>query len=104
MKKLLIITCLSCAISLVANAAEGEAKKEGEAHKGAAPTQEQKALRKELVEKYDTDKSGKLSKEEKSKMTAEDQAKWSSLAPAKKKEAGEASHEKAKEHKEGDKK
>ena len=97
MKKLLIAACITCALSIAAYAAEGEAKKSG-------PTAEQKAIRKELVEKYDADKNGKLSKEEKAKMTPEDLAKWSSTMPAKKKDAGEAGNEKAKEHKEGDKK
>lgn len=96
MKKLIIAACFTCALAIAANA-------EGEAKKAAAPGQEQKAIRKELTEKYDTDKNGKLNKEEKSKMTAEDLAKWNSAAP-KKKEAGEAAGEKAKEHKEGDKK
>ena len=103
MKKLLIAACITCALSIAAYAAEGEAKKESEAKK-SGPTAEQKAIRKELVEKYDADKNGKLSKEEKAKMTPEDLAKWSSTMPAKKKDAGEAGNEKAKEHKEGDKK
>lgn len=86
MKKLIIALCLTCAVAVAARAAEGEAKKE--TTEKAKPTAEQKALRKELTDKYDTNKNGKLDKEERSKMTAEDQEKWKSIAPApKKKEA-----------------
>ena len=38
-------------------------------------TEEQKALQKEMLEKYDTNKDGKLDKEEKSKISAEDKEK-----------------------------
>ncbi len=88
MKKLIIATCFSCILAVAAYAAEGEAKKEVEGKK-SAPGQEQKAIRKELTEKYDTDKNGRLNKDERSKMTPEDLAKWEAAAP-KKKEAGEA--------------
>ena len=36
---------------------------------------EQKKLKKEMTEKYDTDKDGKISKEEKAKISAEDKQK-----------------------------
>lgn len=91
MKKLFIAACLTAALAFAANAAEGEAKKEGNAEKKPAPGQEQKALRKELTEKYDTDKNGRLNKEEKSKMTPEDLEKWTKAAPAKKPKAADAS-------------
>jgi hypothetical protein len=45
------------------------------------------------LEKYDLNKSGKLDKEEKSKMTPEDLEKWNSTAP-KKKTDGEAKPDK----------
>lgn len=85
MKKLLIITCLTCVLAIAAQAAEGEVKKE----KKLSPAAEKKALRKELTEKYDTNKNGRLDKEEKSKMTPEDAEKWKSLAPAPKKKEAE---------------
>ncbi len=47
-------------------------------------TPEQRKERKELLEKYDTNKDKKLSAEEKAKMTAEDQKKWDELNPSKK--------------------
>lgn len=83
MKKLLIITCLTCVLAIAAQAAEGEKEKKPSA------SAEKKALRKELVEKYDTNKNGRLDKEEKSKMTPEDAEKWKSLAPAPKKKEAE---------------
>lgn len=84
MKKLLIATFLTCALTVAATAAEGDTKPPGEAKKKATPAAEQKAARKELIEKYDTNKNKRLDKEERSKMTAEDQAKWESTAPKKK--------------------
>jgi len=64
MNKLLVaLVGCACAISLVANAAETEKHK---------PTAEQKALKKELMDKYDTNKDGKLDKEERAKMSKED--------------------------------
>ena len=68
MKKALLLTAgLFCAIAITASAADAPAKKQ--------MTPEQKALRKEMVEKYDTDKDKKLSKEEVSKITPDDQKK-----------------------------
>ena len=60
---LLVIGCLS---SLTLSAQEGPKKE---------PTPEQKALRKELMTKYDADKDGKLSKEERAAMSDADKAK-----------------------------
>lgn len=88
MKKLIIAACLTCALVIATNAAEGEKEKK------ALPGQEQKAIRKGLTEKYDTDKNGRLNKEEKSKMTAEDLEKWNNAAP--KKKAADASEDKPK--------
>ena len=96
MKKLFIATCLTCALAITANAAEGEAKKEGETQKRPAQTAEQKALRKEINDKYDTNKDGKLDKEERAKMSEEDKAKLekAGMGPRKKKEAAHAEGEK----------
>ena len=60
------------------------------------PTEEQKTLRKELLEKYDTNKDGHLDKEEKAKMSAEDKekAKKAGLG-AHKKEATETPEKKS---------
>jgi len=63
MKKLLVaIAVLVCGFSLTASAGQGKHKL----------TPEQKALRKEMLEKYDTNKDGKLSKKERAKISKED--------------------------------
>lgn len=67
MKKLLIVACFSCALALAVQAQDTKAKH--------PQTAEQKALLKEITEKYDTNKDGKLDKEERSKISAEDKAK-----------------------------
>ncbi len=66
MKKLVTIVLGLCLVGMVANAKD----KTGE-HKRPALTDEQK----KIVEKYDTNKDGKLDKEERSKISAEDKDK-----------------------------
>ena len=66
-KLLLIILTLGFAGSLALNAADAPKKK--------GMTAEQKKLYKEMVEKYDENKNGRLDKAERSKMSAEDQKK-----------------------------
>lgn len=66
-KSLLLIAVLFCTVAITASAAEKPAKKE--------MTAEQKALRAEMVKKYDTDSDKKLSKDEISKISEADQAK-----------------------------
>lgn len=68
MKKLLIALCFTCALALAVQAEEG--KKE---HKKM--TDEQKTLMKDMLTKYDTNKDGKLDKEERAKISAEDKEK-----------------------------
>jgi hypothetical protein len=87
MKKLLLASCLTCVLALAARADEGDVKKDGEAKAKPALTAEQKALRKEITSKYDTNKDGKLDKEERAKISAEDKAKMekAGLGPKKKK-------------------
>ncbi|HSH94805.1 MAG TPA: hypothetical protein VK968_11715 [Roseimicrobium sp.] len=94
MKKLASV-CFALALLSIAgtsfvSAAEGDKKAEGKGD-GKRPelTEEQKTLRKEMTAKYDTDKDGKLSKEEREKMSAEDKAKMAKVfpnAPKKKKD------------------
>lgn len=78
MKKLLLAALTLCfALSLTsAFAADGEKKE---------LTDDQKAVRKEMLEKYDANKDGKLDKDERAKMTDEDKAKWEKAFPRKKK-------------------
>ncbi len=91
MKKLLTILCITCALALVANAEE---TKEKEGKKKSSMTAEQKALRKEMTEKYDTNKDKKLDKEERAKMSAEDKAKMEKAFPEHKKGEGKKKKEK----------
>ena len=64
---------------LAVNAADDEKPKRPQA------TEEQKALRKEMAEKYDKDKNGKLSAEERKAFSAEDKEKWAKAFPPRKK-------------------
>jgi hypothetical protein len=80
MKKFLGIVGLACAMAITVNAAEGQKKE---------MTDEQKTVMKEMLAKYDTNKDGKLDKEEKAKMTKEDRQKYSQAFPSKKKEKKE---------------
>lgn len=68
MKKILTALCLIAALALAAQTAQAKAKK-------PALTDEQKAVRKEIIDKYDTNKDGKLDAEEKAKISAEDKEK-----------------------------
>lgn len=93
---------LTAALTFVAQAAEGDQKtEEAPAGKKSSANAEQKALRKELTAKYDTNKNGRLDSKEKSKMTPEDQEKWKSVASASKPkaDAGEKKAEKKTEKK-----
>ncbi len=66
MKKILItVIGLLCATSLVVNAQDAKPT-----HRQM--TAEQKALQKEMLEKYDTNKDGKLDRAERAKISKED--------------------------------
>jgi hypothetical protein len=80
MKKLLVALCVTCALAVAVQADDAKPAK-----KKATP--EQKALRKEMTEKYDTNKDGKLDKDERAKISAEDKTKMekAGLGPKKKK-------------------
>lgn len=83
MKKLLVIlACAACAVTVTVRAADTEGNKQ--------LTDDQKGLRKQLIEKYDTNKDGKLDKDERSKMTAEDKEKWASVSGKKHADKSEA--------------
>ncbi len=71
MKKLLVLALL-CVATLSVQAQKTE-------------TDEQKAVKTEMLAKYDTNKDGKLDKEERAKMTEDDKAKWAKAFPHKKK-------------------
>lgn len=89
MKKLMLIAALFCATAVVSQAEPPAAPAAPEAVKKVKKelTAEQKELQKEMVAKYDTDKNGKLSKEERAAMSADDKEKMAKagLGPKKKK-------------------
>jgi len=72
MKKLLALAMI-CLATVTAQAQKTEL------------TDDQKAVKKEMLEKYDANKDGKLDKDERAKMTKEDKAKWEKAFPKKKK-------------------
>ncbi|MEY4387603.1 MAG: hypothetical protein RLY20_2886 [Verrucomicrobiota bacterium] len=71
MKKLIVALCFTCVLALAAHAEDKAEGKKSESKKPAL-TAEQKSARKALVEKYDTNKDGKLDKEERAKISAEE--------------------------------
>ena len=68
MKETAIAILLASALVATVQAGEGKEKKH-------APSPELKALHKQMLEKYDTNKDGKLDKEERAKMSKEDKEK-----------------------------
>ena len=78
MKKLLMALCFTCALALAVQAAEGKKERK--------MTEEQKTLQKDMLAKYDANKDGKLDKEERAKISAEDKQKMdkAGLNPKKK--------------------
>jgi len=74
MKKILTILCVTCALAIAAQAQDSAKQKKHE------PSPEMKAL----LDKYDTNKDGKLDKSEKSKMSSEDKAKLREASHTKK--------------------
>lgn len=89
MKKLLTFLCATFALAAVIRA-EDAPKPATEKPKMTA---EQKALKKEMLEKYDANKDGKLDKEEKAKISAEDKAKMEKAGLTKPKKVSEKKDE-----------
>ena len=73
MKKFLVLSLLCIVATVSVQAQKGDL------------TDDQKAVKKEMLDKYDADKNGKLDKDERAKMTDEDKAKWAKAFPHKKK-------------------
>jgi len=87
MLRVLILALGLCgALTLTANAADDDKKVEPK--KRPPMTEEQKALMKEIREKYDKDKDGKLSPDERKAISAEDRERMAKagLGPRKKKD------------------
>lgn len=74
MKKIIVtIAGVLCATVIAVHADDATPKKHGK-----KMTEEQKQVQKDMLEKYDTNKDGKLDKEERSKISAEDKEKMKS--------------------------
>ena len=87
MIKLMTLTLALYAIALAAPAADGEKPQ----RKRPELTEEQKKIRQEITAKYDKNKDGRLDKDERAAMSAEDKEKLAKItgarrAPAKKPE------------------
>ena len=80
LKTLLLALGLCSAMALTASAADKEGGK-----KRTPPSAEDRAAMKEIRDKYDKDKDGKLSKEERESMSTEDKAKMEKIHPKAKK-------------------
>jgi len=89
MKKSLIALCITCALSLAAYADDDTKAEAGKKHE-AKP--EQKAARKAMLDKYDTNKDGKIDQDERAKISEEDKAK---LKEARRNAAGTPKKEKS---------
>jgi len=97
MKKLLVIS-LGLAFGLLTSCVLAQDKPAEKPKKQPSPAAQQRAERKALIEKYDANKSGRLDKQERAKMTPEEQAKWNAMAEANRAKA-EANKAKAEEKK-----
>lgn len=84
LRAMILAVGLTLAVAVVARAEDDKPEKP----KRPQLTEEQKALRKEITEKYDKDKDGKLSPDERKGISAEDKERMSKagLGPRKKKE------------------
>jgi hypothetical protein len=84
LRAMILAVGLTLAVAVVARAEDDKPEKP----KRPKQTEEQKALRKEITEKYDKDKDGKLSPDERKDISAEDKERMSKagLGPRKKKE------------------
>ena len=91
MKKLLVTLCITSALAIAAHAAEEAKEKKAEGKKPEL-TDQQKASIKEIRDKYDTNKDGKLDETERAKISEEDKAK---LKEARRNAAGTPKKEKS---------
>lgn len=81
-----MILALGLCGALALNVRADDEKKPDEPKQKRPPlTEEQKALRKSMTEKYDANKDGKLSADERKAFSAEDKEKWSKAFPPRKK-------------------
>ena len=85
MKKLLLALCAITALTLTVRADDATTTP-----KKPELTADQKALMKDMLAKYDTNKDGKLSKDERAAMSADDKAKMEKAGLTKMKKAAPA--------------
>ena len=90
MKKLLALALGVSLLGALSPALVRAADADNGAKKRARPTEEQRKLRKELIEKYDTNKDGKLDKEERAKISKDDQEKMEKAGLARHRKNGDA--------------
>ena len=89
MKKIVTIALGLCLLGMASVAQAQERKR-------PARTNDQKKVMKEMTEKYDTDKNGRLDKEERAKISADDKAKMEKAGLGrKKKDSAESSEKKS---------
>jgi hypothetical protein len=90
MKKFLVATlglfCASLLVVSAQDAAPAAPKKDSKPAKHEQ-TAEQKAIQKEMLDKYDANKDGKIDKDERAKMTQEDKDKFAKVRGGGKKKA-----------------
>ncbi len=87
MIKLMTVLCFAGALAVAVQAEESTAPKKK--RPGKTPTAEQKAVQKEILEKYDANKNGKLDKTERASMSAEDKEKLEKAGLGRKKKTAE---------------
>jgi hypothetical protein len=87
MMKLMTALCFTCALAVAAQAEEGTDTKKK--RQGKPLTAEQKATQKEILEKYDANKNGKIDKTERASISAADKEKLEKAGLGRKKKAAE---------------
>ena len=94
MKKLLALALGLSLLGGLSPALLRAADADSGAKKRSKPTEEQRKLRKELLEKYDANKNGRLDKEERAKISKEDQEKLEKAGLGEHRKRGEESGKK----------
>jgi hypothetical protein len=89
MKKLLALALSLSLLGGLSSALVRAADADTSAPKRHKPTEEQRKLRKDLLDKYDANKDGKLDKTERAKISKEDQAKLEKAGLAHPKKGGD---------------
>ena len=94
MKKLLVLALSLSLLGTFAPALVRAADADNGGKKHARLTEEQRKLRKELLDKYDTNKDGKLDKTERAKVSKEDKEKMEKAGLVRHRKQGEGNDKK----------